>query len=136
MMPLIQFYPNVPAHGRYGGSEEGPENPGMGQYIPTSSYALSPAGQAGIRGLGDCGCGCNSCGGVGDLFDGTGLLGSGLFTGGFDPSTWGAGEWAVVVVGAYVAWSVFFTTKAGIGYASTVPARTRKAARSAKSAFL
>ena len=124
---------------------------GMGQYIPTQSYLMSSAGQAGIRGLG-CACGCGGCGcgqpgGMGTLGDGTGLLGSGLFNGngvmgsglfesGFDPSTWGAAEWAVVALGGYVAWSVFFTTKAGIGYASTVPARTKRAARSVKSSFL
>ena len=133
----------------------GPENPGMGQYIPTQSYMMTPAGQAGVRGLGGlgCGCGCSTpspCGcngGMGTLGDGTGLLGSGLFNGngvagsglfegGFDPSTWGPAEWAVVALGGYVAWSVFFTTKAGIGYASTVPARTKRAARSVKSSFL
>ena len=121
---------------------------GVGQYIPTQSYLMSSAGQAGIRGLGGCGCGCSGdCNGMGTLGDGTGLLGSGLFNGngvagsglfesGFDPSTWGPAEWAVVALGGYVAWSVFFTTKAGIGYASTVPARTKRAARSVKSSFL
>lgn len=116
----------------------------MGQYIPTQSYMMTPAGQAGVRGLGGlgCGCGCSTpspcgcSGGMGTLGDGTGLLGSGLFEGGFDPSTWGPAEWAVVALGGYVAWSVFFTTKAGIGYASTVPARTKRAARSVKSSFL
>ena len=132
-------------------SGPGGPNSGVGQYIPTQSFLMSPAGQAGIRGLG-CACGCGGCGcgqpgGMGTLGDGTGLLGSGLFNGngvmgsglfesGFDPSTWGAAEWAVVALGGYVAWSVFFTTKAGIGYASTVPARTKRAARSVKSSFL
>ena len=131
----------------------GPENPGMGQYIPTQSYMMTPAGQAGIRGLGSCGCGCGGgCGcsqpgGMGTLGDGTGLFGSGLFNGagvagsglfegGFDPSTWGPAEWAVLAIGGYVVWSVFFTTKAAVGYAASVPARTKRAARGVKSSFL
>lgn len=139
--------------GSWGGPETMPLNPaalidGMGQYIPTADYPMTPAGQAGIRGLGSCGCGCaGNCDGMGTLGDGTGFLssglfngqgvgGSGLFEGGFNVSTFGPAEWAALALGAYVVWSVVFTTKKGMRYASTVPTRTRRAARSAKSAFL
>ena len=133
----------------------GPENPGIGQYIPTDTYFMTPAGQAGIRGLGGLGCGCGCGGGCGcsqpggmgtlgdstgllgsGLFNGNGVMGTGLFEGGFDPTTWGPAEWAVIALGGYVAFSVFYATKAGIGYASTVPTRARRAARGVKSSFL
>lgn len=135
-----------------GGGSEATGSTGIGQYVGTPTYFSTPAGQAGIRGLG-CGCGCSatpSCGcasGMGTLGDGTGFLGTGLFNGngllgaglfeqGFDPSTWGPAEWAVILLGGYVAWSVFYATKAGVNYAATVPQRTRRASRAVRSSFL
>lgn len=72
---------------------------GMGDYIdpftfPIPQY-LTPGNN---RGLG-CACGGACCGGMGSLFDGTGFLGSGLFTSA-DPSTWGAGEFGALAIGA------------------------------------
>lgn len=72
---------------------------GMGAYTPTQNYFLTPAAAEGIRGMG-CACGCG------------GECGMGLFDGGLDPSTWGAAEWGIVVIGAYAAYSMLFTTKA------------------------
>lgn len=64
---------------------------GFGDYVPTDNYFLTPAGQAGIRGLG-CGCagmaGCN--------------CGMGLFDAGMDVTQWGVGEWLTVALGSYV----------------------------------
>ena len=89
---------------------------GVGDYIQTQSYFLTPAGQAGIRGLG-CGCGCGGqCSGMG-LFD----------TGFTDVANWGAPEWATVLVGAYVLSSVFFTTKTGARHAVRKGRAVRKA---------
>lgn len=79
---------------------------GVGRYVPTDNYFLTPAGEAGVRGMG-CGCaglGCDC--GLGQ----TGIFGTSLFESG-DPSTWGWGEWATVGVGAYIVFSVLFTTK-------------------------
>ncbi len=103
-----------------------PDNPvvtqlkgGMGM-IP-AHYSL-PSPSVGMSGMG-CGCGggCNNGApavGMGSLtMDGTGLLGTGLFAGGLDLSTWGPGEITVAAAGAFVVYSVFFTTKAGVGQA-------------------
>jgi len=56
--------------------------------------------------VGDCDCGCmGGCGGLSGLTDGPGLLGTGFFAGGFDPSTWGFGEWTIVAgLAALVFW--------------------------------
>jgi len=135
-----------------GGGTESSGSTGLGQYIGTPTYFSTPAGQAGIRGLG-CGCGCSatpSCGcsgGMGTLGDGTGLLGSGLFNGsgvagsglfegGFDLSTWGPAEWAVIALGGYVVFSTIWTTRQGISYGASIPKRVGKAARGVKSSFL
>lgn len=46
--------------------------------------------------------------GLGALtMDGTGLFGTGLFSGGFDLSTWGIGEYLVAVVGGYMVLNLF-----------------------------
>jgi hypothetical protein len=88
---------------------------GFGDYVPTDNYFLTPAGQAGIRGLG-CACagmvGCN--------------CGMGLFDAGMDFSQWGPGEWAVVVVGAYVLFSTVWTTGQAASYAKRIPGERRK----------
>lgn len=133
-IPVVASGPNT--------RDGGPENPGVGQYIPTTSYLLTPAGQAGIRGLGGlgCGCGCSApspCGcngGMGTLGDGTGFLGSGLFNGnglfgaglfegGWDVTTWGPAEWAVLVIGGYVVFSTVWTTGKALEYGGTQKAR-------------
>jgi len=98
---------------------------GVGDYIQTQSYFLTPAGQAGIRGLG-CGCGCGGqCSGMG-LFD----------TGFTDVASWGIGEWAAIAIGAYVLSSVLFTTKRAAGAIARAPGerRKRKAAKYRKMA--
>ena len=113
---------------------------GMGQYIPTQSYLMSSAGQAGIRGLG-CACGCGACGcgqpgGMGTLGDGTGFLGTGLFNGnglfgaglfeaGWDVTTWGPAEWAVMVIGGYVVFSTIWTTGKALEYGGRQKAKVR-----------
>jgi hypothetical protein len=69
----------------------------------------------GFQGLGQCpsGCspGCRCKSGLGDLsFDGTGLLGTGLFS--MDPSTpWGIPELVAGLIGAYAFYSMFMQTK-------------------------
>jgi hypothetical protein len=50
----------------------------------------------------------------------------GLFDEGFDPSTWGWEEWAVVVGGLYVAVSLLFTTKRAAGAVARMPSERRK----------
>lgn len=72
----------------------------------------------GMGGLG-CGCGCTSgppaYGLSGLSMDGTGLMGTGLFAGGTDLSTWGAGEYVTVGIGAYALYSLFSTGKRHAG---------------------
>jgi hypothetical protein len=59
--------------------------------------------------------GCCNGSGLGSFTtDGTGLLGTGLFAGGLDTSTWGAGEFAVLAIGAYALYSMLVTTKRGV----------------------
>ena len=131
--PLVN--PQIPVSGSHG-----PETPGVGQYIPTQSFLMSPAGQAGIRGLG-CACGCGGCGcgqpgGMGTLGDGTGFLGTGLFNGnglfgaglfeaGWDVTTWGPAEWAVMVIGGYVVFSTIWTTGKALEYGGRQKAKVR-----------
>lgn len=71
---------------------------GFGSYVGTPTYWGTPAGQAGIRGLG-CVCGCGHCN------DGFGYFDSGM-----DYTQWGVPEWATVALGAYALISVLFTT--------------------------
>jgi len=76
---------------------------GVGEYLGTSTYMMTPAGQEGIRGLSGCckgaglGCNCND--------------GMGLFDTGMDTSGWGLPEYAAIGIGLYVLSSVLFTTK-------------------------
>jgi hypothetical protein len=57
-------------------------------------------------------------------FDGTGLLGTGLFAS-MDPTTWGA-EWFVVLFGVWMLFSTFHTTKQAVSYAKDIPKQRRK----------
>jgi hypothetical protein len=102
-------------------------------YVPSFPCASStPAGLSGLRppmkttyglgcGDGPCTCGCSAgspaWGMAGLTFDGTGLFGSGLFSGGLDFSTWGPGEFGVAALGAWMIYSTFFTTRAAVGQA-------------------
>ena len=61
--------------------------------------------------------------------DGTGLLGTGLFTGGMDLSTWGAGEVAVLALGAFALYSMMSTTRRGAQRAGATARRIRKRAQ-------
>ena len=79
---------------------------GMGDYLSAKTGVYPQF----LNGMGCCGCdGMN-----GLTMDGTGLFGTGLFAGGTDLSTWGAGEWGVVVISAYMLFSTFSTTKRGV----------------------
>jgi hypothetical protein len=73
---------------------------------------LPATGLGGIRkGVGDCGCGC---GGGGLCKDpGLGSYGLGLFDS-MDFTTWGFGEWAIVIVGGYFILSGLFTASRGV----------------------
>lgn len=93
--------------------------------IPPPTF-IAPAEEMGL-GLGHLGCGCGgTCGGCG----GSGAQGMGqLFSSGLDLSGWGIGEWAIVAVGAYALYSIFFTSKAAV---STVSASRRRRASKAR----
>ena len=52
--------------------------------------------------------------------------GMGLFDSGFDPSTWGIGEWATVLGGLYVVFAVFSTTKRGVSAVAEIPGKRRR----------
>lgn len=67
------------------------------------------------------GLGCAGCGGK--CSRGCGL---GYFDGGFDPSTFGAAEWATVAVAGYMLFSTVFTTRAA---AREVGSRVRSGRR-------
>lgn len=69
--------------------------------------------EAQMQGLGDCGCGCDRCGGLG------------LFDSGWDVSTWGLPEWGVVTVAAYMVGSTLFTTKRAARSLAAIPGRRR-----------
>jgi hypothetical protein len=80
------------------------ERYGMSGYASTQNYFSTPAGLLGIRGMG-----CPNCDGNCGMGQ-TGIFGTSLFESS-DPSTWGWGEWATILVGGYVVLSVFDTTK-------------------------
>lgn len=108
---------------------------GVGDYVDPFNFPvpqhLTPGNSRGLGCAGcggGCGCaglGCN-CGVSGLTFDGTGLLGSGLFSGGFDVSTWGAGEVIALLFGAYIVYSLTSTTKAEFRRASKGYKRVRR----------
>jgi len=67
------------------------------------------------------------CCGMGALtMDGTGLLGTGLFAGGLDLSTWGTGELVVAGLGLFILYSVFSTTSRAASSVSSGVYRVRK----------
>ena len=70
----------------------------VGAVVP---WRLDPLQQPGVsRGL------------RGLTFDGTGLLGTGLFSSGLDISQWTIWEYLIALSGAYFAYSVFFSSPA------------------------
>jgi hypothetical protein len=126
----------------------------MAPYLTVNSSGVNQPTATGLSGLG-CGCGCagiddedsienrltdcgyaggKGCGVSGLTFDGTGLLGSGLFAG--DVSTWGAAEYAALAFGAYMLYSIVFTTKAGLRRAQTIPGRVKTRAKKIKRGFV
>lgn len=105
-------------------------------YLPSIPCAAGNSVQTQGGGLG-----CASCWGLGCLpacakgmpvgtrcSCGTGL---GLFDSGMDYTQWGIGEYAAILGGAYLLFSVFFTTKQGVAAARALPGKRRrsKAAR-------
>lgn len=82
-----------------------------------------------------CNCGCHKQRGMGGLtFNGTGLFGTGLFASGLDLTQWTWAEWAALLLGGYVLYSVFSTTaqgarkvRRGYGYVSGFGKRRRRA---------
>ena len=96
---------------------------GMGDYVGTSTYGMTPAGQAGIRGLacaGTPGCSC----------------GMGLFDTGFsDVANWGLPEWAVTIGGAYVVWSILFTSRRAASAVRRAPTAARRKAKAVRKAL-
>lgn len=88
---------------------------GLSDYRPTPIYFATPAGQAGIRGLG-CGgnCGCKDC------------KGFGYFDTGLDYTGWGVAEWATVAFGVYVVFSTVSTTARATRAARALPGERRK----------
>lgn len=91
---------------------------GLGAYVGTPTYFATPAGAAGIRGLG-CGCGGSRCGRGCNC-------GVGYFDSGLDVSGWGWAEWLTVVGGVYVLASTVFTTSRGVRAVGRMPANRRK----------
>ncbi len=89
---------------------------GMASYVGTPTYWGTPAGEAGIRGLG-CACAgkCAHC-----------SEGFGYFDSGMDYSQWGAAEWATVGLGAYAVFSMLFTTSRATRATVEGVRRTRK----------
>jgi len=85
---------------------------GLGEYLPAALAFYPQNLQA--KGLG-CGCAGTDCGcGMGGLtMDGTGLLGTGLFSGGMDLSTWGVGEYVVAAFAVYAVFSLVSDVKSG-----------------------
>lgn len=93
--------------------------PTIGDLLPGTMFVIpqNPILQnisGGMAGLG-CGCGCQSgppAVALGALnFDGQGMLGTGLFEGGLDLSTWGAPEYVAAGIGVYTLFSLFSTGK-------------------------
>ena len=67
----------------------------------------TPTGMSGL-----CGCGCaGGCGMSGLTMDGTGLFGTGIFAGGMDVSTWGAAEFGIAAIGAFMLYSTLRTSR-------------------------
>ena len=81
---------------------------GFQSYVPRVQYP-----NKGLDGHCGCGCGggcgCGSHGMHGLTFDGSGLFGTGLFSG--DWTTWGWEEGIAGLIGAYAAYAMFFQAK-------------------------
>jgi len=94
--------------------------PGRGtqQYGPGTSLVLLSQPAYPAPGLGcacaGMGCSCNK--------------GMGLFDAGFDPTTFGIGEWAVIGIAGYMLLSTFITTKRGVSKVRSGVARRRRRA--------
>lgn len=104
---------------------------GLSDYVSPFPFTTPQQLAAGGRGLG-CGCGGGcGCGMSGLTFDGTGLWGSGLFSG--DTSSWGVGEFGFLALGAFVLYSVVSTSQrtseAVRGHVGRVRSRAKKIKR-------
>ena len=144
-------YPQVIADNAVAVNSSGASS-GMGDYVDPFSFPipqyLAPGNSRGLadyidpfafpipqyltpgndRGLG-CACGGACCGGMGSLFDGTGFLGSGLFTSA-DPSTWGAGEFGALAIGTLLLYTlVKGVNKVERGYRGTTRAVAKKVSK-------
>jgi hypothetical protein len=64
------------------------------------------------------GMGCADCGGK--------CKGLGLFDSGADFTQWGAGEWAIAIVGGYMLVSTVFTTGRAVKSVRAIPGERRK----------
>ena len=98
------------------------------EYYPPPYDFLAPADSVAmpapvLQGMGGCGCGgsCGGCGGRHEHKHGMGLFDS------MDWTTWGAGEWTAIAVGAYVLMSLVGDTK-------RTAVRSRAAAKAFRSA--
>jgi hypothetical protein len=111
---------------------------------PSSGMAIQfpqPKKGMGCAGKQDCGCGCSQ--GMSNYLPldnpvssmrltSSNRVGLGLFDSA-DFTTWGVGEWGVVAFGLYAVFSIFSTTKRGVGKVRRV---TRKSRARRKAALL
>jgi hypothetical protein len=67
--------------------------------------------------------------------DGTGMLGTGLFAGGLDVSTWGAGEFAVAAFGVFALYSMLFTSRHAAESVRSRVGKVKKRAHKIKRGF-
>jgi hypothetical protein len=101
----------------------------LSQPLNPDLYGVAPNGVRVLEGMG-CGMGCA---GMGGMFDGSGIFGTGIFASS-DVSTWGYGEGIAVAFGLFVLYSVFSTTSRGVSkvsrkvkYVAGAGARSRQA---------
>lgn len=66
------------------------------------------------NGMSGCGCGCDSCAGIG------------MFDSGLDVSGWGWPEWLTAGLGVYTLFSLFSTTSRGVSAAREGVQRARR----------
>jgi len=107
------------------------------QIVDPGSALPAVVSAAGLSGLG-CGCvgmGCGCAGLQGLTMDGTGLFGTGIFSGGMDFSTWGAWEFGVAALGAYVLYSMLFTARHGAQAVGSAGRRVKGRAKAIKRGF-
>lgn len=102
----------VPADNRFGESQS-PHSLAnrLAMTIPSPGWDTNPLmiTQKEFWGGGMQGVGCSNCGMGGLTFDGSGFLGTGLFSG--DVTTWGFSELIAGVIGLYAVYSMIFQTK-------------------------